>query len=110
LIVALQGLLVDGPLIAKQLAEGLQAWTVLDQAVPVVMPDLVTEVAQQRAVLLVLHLPLLFPVNIVGLGNIDRDEPVVMTCQNPPAVTAGRILQKMELHARVVRLLLAHYG
>src|SRR5438445_6315348 len=107
LIVALQGLAVVGALISKQLPEGLQAGTVLYQAVPVVMTDLMSKVTQQRAVLLVLQQPLLLPANVVGFGNVDRDESVVVTCQDPAAITAGRILQKVKFDAGVVRLLLA---
>src|SRR6266702_2811840 len=96
LIVALQGLLVIGALVAKQLAERLEARTVLDQAIPVVMADLMAKVTQQRPVLLVLQLPLLLPADIVGFGHVDRDEAVVVACQDPAAITARRILQKME--------------
>src|SRR5882757_5162808 len=102
LIVALQGLLVIGALVAKHLAERLEARTVLDQSIPVVMADLMAKVTQQRPVLLVLQLPLLLPADIVGFGHIDRDEAVVMPRQDPFAITTGRVLQKMKFDPRVV--------
>src|ERR1700730_5101452 len=107
LVVVLQGLLVIRALIAEQLAERFQARAALDQPVPIVMAYLVAKMPQQRPVLLVLKLPLLLPPVVVRLSDIDCNEPIVVSCEDAPAIATGGIRQKLELNTGIVGRLLA---
>ena len=65
-------------LISKQLPEFLDRRRILDQMVPVVMRDLVPEMAHQRAVRLTHRLALTFALRRVGLRRVQRDEAAGM--------------------------------
>ena len=72
LVVALERLGVAGPLVAEQLrGKRVEPGGAPDQPVPVVVADLVAEVAQQRAVGLVHGVPDLLALGVVGLLHVD---------------------------------------
>ena len=53
-----------------------------DQPVPVVVTNLVPEMAEERTVGLTQLLARLLAKRIIGLGDIDRDEPLVVAGEN----------------------------
>ena len=76
-VMAVQRGLVVGVRVAEQLAEPLRIrHRRVDEAVEVVVPDLVAEVAEQGAVRLVHLLLQLFAVYVVAFGEIQRDDAV----------------------------------
>jgi hypothetical protein len=75
-VVSLEGLGVVLLLIAKPGAKWDDPWTVLDQSVPIIMPDFVTEMAQEGAIGLVQLEPPLFALRVVRLRHIDGDDPI----------------------------------
>ena len=83
-----------------------------DQPVPVVVADLVAEMAEQRAVGLA-HLGApLFALGVVGLGDIERDQALVVAGQDAFATrpAADRIGEEVESKANLVRrVLLGRY-
>src|SRR5271165_4764011 len=66
------------PLVAEPLTEVVDERAVLDQSVPIVVADLVTEMTQEGAVRLVEpeSPPLTF--HVIRLGHIQCDDPVIM--------------------------------
>ena len=78
-MVAIECLVVVLPLVAEEPAELLDPVAPLDEPVPIIMADLVPEVAQERAVILFEGVPPpLAVLGVVGLGHIDGDHPVGM--------------------------------
>ena len=75
-----EGFLIVGVRIAEQFVEPLQVSRIrADEAIEVVVADLVAEVAEQRAVRLVHLDPQLLAVHVVTLGEIEGDQPVLVT-------------------------------
>jgi hypothetical protein len=69
-------------LVTEQLAELLEQ-VVLDELLPVEVADLVAEVAEHRPVGLV-HLDAqTLPVDVVALGQVERDDAVAVACGDP---------------------------
>src|SRR5262249_57446082 len=97
--------LIGGALAPKHFPEGWEPWAVPDKTVPLVVADLVAEVSQDGAVGLVMQLALLLALHVIGLGNVDRDEPVVVARQDAPALAARRVLPKLKLQAAIARFL-----
>jgi hypothetical protein len=64
------------------------------QQIPVVVPHLMTKVAEQGAVGFTPLQPTAFPLDIVGLVQRDRDCPVVVPCHD--LGTFGRVRWKVE--------------
>src|SRR5581483_7532598 len=106
LVRPLQRLLVVSALVAEQFTEGRELRRVAYEAVPVVVPDLVPEMPENRPVWLVLHALLLLALHIVRFGNVDGDQSVVVTRQDAFAVPTRGVLQKLKLETRIMRLLL----
>ena len=52
------------------------------RTVPVVVSDLVPQVAENRAIGLLQGLAVVLTVVVVGLCHVDGDEPVGVTCEN----------------------------
>ena len=77
-VMALQRRAVVLALVAEQLPERLDVGRIAHQAVPVVVRDLVAEMAEQRAVGLAHLPPHALALGIVGLGEVDGDEAVVV--------------------------------
>ena len=78
-VVALERRGVVWRLVAEGLAKRADPALVLDQPVPVeIMPDLMAKVADEGAVGLVHGLASRLALRVVGLGDVDRDEPVVV--------------------------------
>jgi hypothetical protein len=96
-IVILQGLRVVLAFVAEQAAEFFEVRRARDQAVPVVVPDLVAKVAEQRAVRFA-HLPAAaFAFGVVGFREIDRDHAAGVTGQHRPPIGCGNgIAEKLE--------------
>ena len=67
--------------IAKQLPECGQPFAagVVDQPVPIVVPDLVAKVPHQGTVRLVHREPGPLPLDIIGFGHVQRDQAIVVT-------------------------------
>ncbi len=72
-------LLVVGGVVAKHGAKRFEPAAALDEAIPVVVTDLVSEVAEHRAVGLAHLLTSAFAEGVGRLGDIDGDQAVVMT-------------------------------
>ncbi len=85
---ASQRLVVVGALVAEQRVKALQpGGVVADQPVPIIVAELVAEMAEQRAVVLA-HLGAhLLALGGIGLGDVERDQPVVVAGQH---ALAGR--------------------
>ena len=62
------------------------------------MADLVAEVSKERPIRLAHLLPAPLPLSIIGFGDIDRDEAVVVAGQHPGTLLRrlGRIRKKIE--------------
>lgn len=67
------------PIIAKNRPIFGKAGTVAQQKIPVEMTDLMPEMAEQRPIGLVHIHPCLLPLGIIGLAQINGDEPARMT-------------------------------
>ncbi len=70
-------------LVAEGLAKRVDPALLHDQAVPIIMADLVADMPHKRAVRLSHGLPSRLPLRVVGLGDVDGDEPVVMSREHP---------------------------
>lgn len=82
-IVAAQRLLVVRALVAEHGAIALQLWRVVaDKAVPVVMAQLVAEMAEQGAVILAELRAHLLALRRIRLGDVERDQAIVMAGQD----------------------------
>ena len=77
-IVPLQRRRVILPLVAEQLPEFCNARRILNQAVPVIVRDFVTEMSEQRAIRFVHFPPAALALGIIRLGQIDRNHPAVV--------------------------------
>ena len=88
--------------VAEQLAEPLRVvLRRLDQPVEVVMPDLVAEMAEQRAVRLVHRHPQLLAVHVVALGEIQCDHAVVVTGEHLLGLTGKQVERQTEIRVLV---------
>src|SRR5215207_10316729 len=85
-------------LVAKNQPEAFQALVASDQHVPVVMSDLMPEVAEQRPIGLAHGLAPALPLGVVGLSDVDGDQAVVVARQDGRRQRRpfGRIGQKVE--------------
>ncbi len=88
-----QRLVIVGALVAEKLMEALKAaGIVADQPIPVVVAELVAEMAEQRAVVLA-HLGThLLAFGGIGLGDVERDQAVVVAGQH--MLARGRVAQQ----------------
>ena len=93
-VVALQRVGVVGALVAEQLAERLVPARTRDEPVPVVVADLVPQVAEQRAVGLVQRVRGLLARDVVRFLDVDRDDAVRVPGHHRRA--AGRRAQEIE--------------
>src|SRR5262245_47901311 len=66
------------PLVPEQLPELLDRRRILDQMIPVVMRDLVPEMAEQRTVRFAHRLALTLPLGRVGLCRVERNKAASM--------------------------------
>ena len=100
-MVGLQRLLVIGALVAEQCAEGGKPLRVVaDQAVPVIVAELMAEMAEQRAIVLA-HLDApSFALGRVRLGDIECDQAVVMAGQDARATRTAAIGSARKSKAR----------
>ena len=73
-------------LVAEQHAEPLQPNAVSHQPLPIVVTDLAAEVSEQRAVGLPHFLAGALALGVVGLGDVDGDQPLLMAGQDFRAV------------------------
>src|SRR5262245_37613678 len=73
-VVSLQRFAMVRPFVAKLAAKGLQRISAGDEPVPVVMANLVPEVARERSIGFVQRRPSPFSFRIVGFGEVDRDD------------------------------------
>ena len=71
------------PLVAEDAAEFIEMRRVGDQPVPIIMPDLVAEMAEQRAIGLAHLIAAALALCVVGFGQIDRDDAVGMAGHDP---------------------------
>src|SRR3954447_5743662 len=81
-IVTLQGLTVIGGIVAEHGAAFVQHAAVAHQHVPEIVPDLVAEMPEQRPVGLAHLQPAPLALDVVGLGQRDRDQAVVVAGQD----------------------------
>jgi hypothetical protein len=81
-VVAPERLVIVRSLVSEELAETLGELFSTDEAIPVVVTDLVAEVTEQRAVRLTHHQADSFAHDVVGLGDIKRDQPLVVAGEN----------------------------
>ena len=77
-VVPLQAVAVVERLVAEQRTTGFEPVAVGNQAVPVVMSDLVPQMADQGAIRLVHVGARAFAMHIVGLDDVERDQAVVV--------------------------------
>ncbi len=92
----LQRLAVVVALIAEHLPAFLEPAGVADQHVPVVMADLMPEMAEQRAVRLAHGRAPPLALGVVGLGERHGDQPLVMPGQHAGRVRVVGIGQDVE--------------
>ncbi|MNV66764.1 hypothetical protein D3C71_1595360 [compost metagenome] len=76
LIMPFEGIGVARAFIAEHAAKRLKPMAVGDQSVPVVMPDFVTKMPEQRAIGFVHLHPYLLAVRVVGFLDIEGDQAV----------------------------------
>ena len=91
-------------IVAEHRAELLEPAAVANQNVPIVMADLVAEMAEQTAIGLGQFRPALLHLGAVGFGERDRHHAVVVSGHHPGAGRMGRIGEELE-HQAVARVL-----
>ena len=96
LVVTLHGLVVVLAVVTEQLAERLEGTAIPDQPVPVVVADLVTQMAEHRAIGLAHLLAHVLAERGIRLGDVQRDDAFVVPGHDGLAV---RALQEMKCHA-----------
>ena len=69
---------IVGGLVAEERPKRFDATPILDQLVPVVVADFMPEMPQQRAIGFTHLLACLLTKGIIGLGDIDGDEPLTV--------------------------------
>ena len=79
LVVALLRLRVVQRVVAEERAERFEPVAVPDQPIPVVVPDLVAEVTENRAIGFTHLLTGLLPKGVSRLRDVDSDQPVTVT-------------------------------
>ena len=105
LVVVLQRLAIVFPLVTEQRPEAVERARVGNEPVPVVVADLVPHVAQQRTVGLAQLGPSPLELDVVGLGQRHRDQPVVVAGHHPGRLIVSGVGQKIE--GKATRLILA---
>ena len=99
---AIQRGLVVGVGVAEQLAEPLRVvLRRVDQPVVVIVPDLVAEMAEQRAVGLVHRDPQLLAVHVVALGEVQGDHAVVVAGEHLLVLTGQQVERQAVLRVLV---------
>ena len=79
------------PLVAERLAERVDRSATADEDVPVVVPHLVPEVTEQRPVRLIEAHSQRLPIAVVPLGEVKRDQPVVVTGDDRSVLTGEQV-------------------
>src|SRR5690606_3165036 len=77
-----QGCGIVTALIAEHLPEGFVPNPVLDKALPIIVTHFMTKMAENCSVRLRHVAALAFAFGIVGLSDVDGDQPVSMTCEH----------------------------
>src|ERR1700728_160270 len=93
---AIERLLIAGALVAEERSERLEPRAVEDQPVPEIVPALVAEMPQKGAVGLLLQRALRFAVHVIGFGDVDGDESVVVPGESARRVAVRGVFQKLE--------------
>ena len=78
-VIVLQRLIIVLALVAEDAAKLFQLRRVGDQPVPIIVPDLVTKMPEQRAIQFAHLMPAPFALCVVGFGEIDGDHAVGVT-------------------------------
>ena len=101
-VVALQGAGIVQSLVPEQGSECPQALVEAHQDVPEVMSDLMTEMPEQRAVILAEQHPPALALDVVGLRDVEGDEAAAMAREDrrPDLIALGRIDQEIEGQTR----------
>ena len=98
---ALQRFAVVGALVAEYRAARLEAARVAHQPIPVIVPDFVAEMADQRAVRLAERRAPLLTLGVVAFGDVERDQAVVVTGHHSArAAAAGPRSRKSNANPR----------
>ena len=79
---AIEGLAIVLPFVAEKIPISLEPVRISDQAIPVVMADLVPKMPEERPIFLLHRMASALPLDVIGFSHIDRDQAVVMTRQN----------------------------
>ena len=96
LVVALERLAVILPVVAEHRAAFIQPAAIAHQNVPIMMPDLVAEMAEQRAIGFAHGDAAFLALGVVGFDQRDGDPALVMAGQNFWRVGLRRIGEKFE--------------
>jgi hypothetical protein len=96
LVVRLEGLGVVATLIAEQLSECLLAFGPLDESIPVVMSDFVSNVSKERAIRFVEDAATLLSLGIVGFSNVDANHTVLVASQHTRRRRVSGIRQELD--------------
>ncbi len=98
LVVALHRLVVVERVVAEELAKCAEQVAVPDQPVPVVVADLMPQVAEHGAIGLAHLLAHVFAKRRVGLGDVERDDAFIVAGHHGLVIGAA---QEMERHSLV---------
>ncbi len=96
-VVAPNGLVVIVSLVAEYAAERGQPLRIGDQAIPVVVTNLVAKMSDDGSIAFAELLPQLFSKWVIGFGNVDGDEPIGVPSEDLAAVLG--ILHEREREA-----------
>src|SRR5208337_4741697 len=106
-VMLLESLVVVLPLVAEPLTKVVDERAVLDQSVPIVVADLVTEMTQDSAVRFVEPEPPPLAFHLIRLGHIQRDHPVIMPGEYRRCSVSLGICQELKSEATFGLLKLA---
>jgi hypothetical protein len=85
-----QGGAVVTALVTEQLPEGSVPQAIPDEPLPIMVADLVAEMLEERAVGLRHVAAMTFPLGVVGLADVDGDQPQSMARNDPRTFPALR--------------------
>ena len=95
-VVPLERLLIVGALVAEDRRKASSCGPFENQPIPKIVSDLMAKMPQKSAVRLFLQRALLFAMHIVSFGNVDGDQPIVVSREYALGIAIRGVLQKLK--------------